>query len=128
MNSYITLKKKDLTFVRQFKALYMNFALMQGRAQSRQRTVTGKLDIQEGAGGKRWGYSIRCPYEHDDTTWGDLLDLQAFADIKDTIYLVDHLGTQREVSIMGGQLESRPIAPVIEGDAPWITQMMVEEV
>jgi len=128
MNDYIILKKKDLTLERRFKTLYMNASWMRGRAQNRQRTVTGKLDVQEGSGGERWSFAIRCPYDHSDTTWGDILDLKELADEKDSLMMVDHFGDQREIVIVSGQMEYRPITPKVDGDALWVAQVVFEEV
>ena len=126
MNDYITLKKSDLSLVRQFKVLYESAAWQRGRPQNRQRTITGKLDVQEGSGGKRNAFTVRCPYEHADTTWGDLQDLEEFADHKEGLYIVDHFGDEYGIVIMGGQLESRPLTPSVDGESIWIVKLMIE--
>lgn len=128
MNDYITLKTGDLSLVRQFKCLYQGAGWLRGRAQNRQRTVTGKLDVQEGAGGQRWSFAIRCPYSHNDTTWGDYLDLEVFADFTDGLYMIDHFGVEHEVVMINGQLEGRPLTSAVDGENIWITQVMFESV
>lgn len=126
MNDYITLKKSDLSLVRQFKVLYEGAGWMQGRAQNRQRTVTGKLDVQEGSGGKQFAFAIRCPYDHDDTTWGDFKTMQEFADHKEGLYMVDHHDDEYEIIIVGGQFEARPLTSVVDGSNIWIIQLVIE--
>jgi hypothetical protein len=128
MNSYIKIKNNAKTTVRQYKALYQGFQRSKGRAQTRKRTVTGKLDVQEGSGGKRWAYAIRCPYSHTDTTWGDLETLETLLDEKDTIFIEDHFGTEHEVVAINGQYEARPLTSAIDADNLWIAQVMVEKV
>lgn len=128
MNDYIKIKNHAKSVVRQYKVLYEGFGTNVGRAQTRKRTVTGKLDIQEGAGGKRWRLAIRCPYTHTDTTWGDYLELETFMAEKDTIFIEDHFGNEIEVSAMNGQIEARPLTSAIDDDNIWIAQIMVEKV
>ncbi|MCK5307603.1 MAG: hypothetical protein KAJ73_03240 [Zetaproteobacteria bacterium] len=128
MNDYITLKKSDLTLSRQFKILYQGAAWQSGRSQTRKRTVTGKLDIQEGDGGKRWAFTIRCPYEHDDDPWGDFKDLEVFAGHKAGLIIVDHFADEYAIVLMGGQLEARPLTSAVDGDNIWIVQLMIEAI
>lgn len=126
MNDYIILQKMDDTLIRRFKALYMGAGWSQGRAQNRRRTVTGKLDVQEGTGGKRWAFAIRCPYTWTDTTWGDWLDLEELVNELDGLKMTDHFGAQRNVIVVAGQMESRPIAPAVDAENLWVSQVMFE--
>lgn len=126
MNDYIVLKKSDLSLVRQFKTLYEGAGWLSGRAQTKNRTVTGKLDVQEGSGGRQWAFAIRCPYDHADTTWGDHKDLEELADYKEGLMIVDHFGDEYEIIIVGGQLTSRPLTSAVDGDNIWIVQLMIE--
>jgi len=128
MNDYIVLKKSDLSLVRRFKVLYQGAAWQSGRTQSRKRTVTGKLDVQEGSGGKRWAFTVRCPYDHADTTWGDFKDLEELAAYKEGLFIVDHFDDEYEIVLMGGQLEARPLTSAVDGDNIWIVQLMIEVV
>jgi hypothetical protein len=128
MNAYITLKTSDLSLVKQFKVLYNDAGFLSGRAQTARRTVTGKLDVQEGSGGRRWALTLRCPYATPDATWGNYQDLYTFSQYKDGgLYLIDHHGDEYRVIMMQGQLEARPLTPLVDGDnAVWLVKIMLE--
>jgi hypothetical protein len=129
-NTYITLSNSNNSLTKKFRVVLGGYKPMLDRTQTRRRTVTGKIDNQEGPICQRWEYTLKAyeteptdPNGEDGATegYGTLAHLETFFKYNDPggtptnqLTLTDHYGNTHTV-VFSGSMAPVPISVHIAG-------------
>lgn len=129
-NSYITLSNSNNSLTKKFRVMLGGYKPTFSRTQTRRRTITGKIDNQEGPICQRWEYALKA-YETDPTDpngtdgategYGTLSHLETFFQYNDPggtpsneLTLTDHYGNTHTV-VFTGEMQEIPVSVNIAG-------------
>lgn len=136
-SAYIILADSNKDIVKRFRVIQGGYVETVNKAQSRNETVEGGIDIGQGGIYTVWRYLFRVYHTDptDDTRYGTLADLRTFylfnnpnGSPTNVLTLTDHYGTEHSVYFMGN-LPLTPLNVIIEGEhSQWHIPVELHEI
>jgi hypothetical protein len=119
--TFIVLANSNASIVKNFRVVHGSLRPVRAKRQSERETITGKIDMAEGAIRQTWAMTLRVHYQETDASYGTLSTLQTFYGYvnpngtpSNVLTFTDNLAQSYSVRLLGELVEEN-LTPYLDG-------------
>ena len=119
--TYVVLANSNGSISKQFRVVHGSLRPVRTKRQSERETITGKIDMAEGAVRQAWSMTLRVHYQETDASYGTLGTLRTFYGYtnpagtpSNVLTFTDNLANSYSVRLLGELVEEN-LTPYLDG-------------